>query len=531
MKRTVFYARVSTDSHVQLHSLSQQRDFFMNYIQKNPNYIYYGEYVDEGITGTSMKKRTAFNRMINDALQHKFDLILVKDISRFSRNTLDSIEQTRRLKREGIDVIFINDHIDTSQADSEINLTLMATMAQEESRKISNRVNWGMRNEMKNGVMFIESIYGYDVVDRKLVVNESQAEVVRMIYQLYLDGYGYYRIVMKLKELGIKSPKGKEKWNYDTIRKILSNEKYKGTLVSGKTHVQDFISKKQVYTDENTRLIFENHHEPIIDKEVFEQVQSLMAKKRQQHTHSHKKIDYLLSRKVICDECQGSYMYDSSQQRLYCSNVKYHTCSNNHSILENEMKEMLRTVFQELFIDEDKIQEKVINVIKSSLSYQNAHQQQTQNEKKLHRLQKYQDEFLNRLLTGEISSEEYKQLESVNMKEIKRLEDEINRLKENNKLDKYNTSLTYIKKELSHMFKNSDELLKKMIQQFIVKIVIRNRNDFDIYFNLSSNFVKEFHKSDYTLFLELNYDFSELELKYTQKKYKNLKNTTIRIYH
>ena len=150
---------------------------------------------------------------------------------------------------------------------------------------------------------------------------------------------------------------------------------------------------------------------------------------------------------------------------------------------------------------------------------------------KLHRLQKYQDEFLNRLLTGEISSEEYKQLESVNMKEIKRLEDEINRLKENNKLDKYKTSLTYIKKELSHMFKNSDELLKKMIQQFIVKIVIRNRNDFDIYFNLSSNFVKEFHKSDYTLFLELNYDFSELELKYTQKKYKNLKNTKIRIYH
>ncbi len=183
--------------------------------------------------------------MINDALLHKFDLILVKDISRFSRNTLDTIEQTRRLKREGVDVIFINDHIDTSQADSEINLTLIATMAQEESRKISNRVNWSMRNEMKNGVMFIESIYGYDVVDRKLVVNESQAEVVKMIYQLYLDGYGYYRIVMKLKELGIKSPKGKEKWNYDTIRKILLNEKYKGTLVSGKTHVQDFISKNK----------------------------------------------------------------------------------------------------------------------------------------------------------------------------------------------------------------------------------------------------------------------------------------------
>ena len=189
MKRTVFYARVSTDSHVQLHSLSQQREYFMNFIKKNPDYIYYGEYVDEGITGTSMKKRTSFNRMINDALLHKFDLILVKDISRFSRNTLDTIEQTRRLKREGIDVIFINDHIDTSQADSEINLTLIATMAQEESRKISNRVNWSMRNEMKNGVMFIESIYGYDVVDRKLVVNESQAEVVKMIYQLYLDGY------------------------------------------------------------------------------------------------------------------------------------------------------------------------------------------------------------------------------------------------------------------------------------------------------------------------------------------------------
>ena len=145
MKKVVFYARVSTDSNVQLHSLEEQRKFFLKFINENKEYDFAGEYVDEGISGTSMNKRDAFNRMIFDGMRNKFDLILVKDISRFSRNTLDTIEQTRMLKAHGIDVIFINDHIDTSKSDGELNLTLLATMAQEESRKTSNRVNWTMQ--------------------------------------------------------------------------------------------------------------------------------------------------------------------------------------------------------------------------------------------------------------------------------------------------------------------------------------------------------------------------------------------------
>lgn len=531
MKRTVFYARVSTDSDVQLHSLSQQREFFMNYIQNNPQYIFCGEYIDEGLSGTSMKNRTSFNKMIHDALNHQFDLILVKDISRFSRNILDTIEQTRKLKKSGIDVIFINDHIDTSHSDSEINLTLMATMAQEESRKISSRVNWSMTNEMKNGVMFIESIYGYDVVDRQLIINEHQAKVIKLIYQLYLEGYGYYRIVMKLKELGIESPRGKKIWNYDTIRKILTNEKYMGTLVSGKTHIQDFISKKQVYTSKDTRYVFENHHEAIIDKEVFDNVQSLMKKKRKQYTKNNsKETDYLLSGKILCNECHGAYVYDSSKERLHCINIKYHTCQNTHSILENDMKEMLKTVFNDIFIDKNSIEEKVMKAIKSSVSYQKAQQNQTQCIKKLNRLKKYQEEYLNRLLIGEISSEEYKQLENVNLSEIKRLENDISLIKQNNGIDQYEKILQSVQNEFSYILDNSEDLLKKMINQFINKILIRNRNDFDIYLMSHSNMSKKFNIKDYKLFLELNYDFSYLESKYLQNKYKNLKNTRIQIF-
>lgn len=531
MKRTVFYARVSTDSDVQLHSLSQQRDFFMDYIKNNSQYVYCGEYIDEGLSGTSMKKRTSFNKMINDALNHQFDLILVKDISRFSRNTLDTINQTRKLKKAGIDVIFINDHIDTSHSDSEINLTLMATIAQEESRKNSHRVNWGMQNDMKNGVMFIESIYGYDVIERQLIINENQAKVVKLIYQLYLEGYGYYRIVMKLKELGIESPKGKKIWNYDTIKKILTNEKYIGTLVSGKTHIENFISKKQVYTSKDTRYEFKNHHDAIISIDTFHEVQILMEKKNKKYTKTNsKKSNHLLKSKVICSECQGTYIYDSSHERLHCKNVKFHICQNTNTILEKDMKEILRTVFNDIFLNKKSIEEKVMKVIKTSVSYQKAHQNQTQCIKKINRLKKYQEEYLNRLLLGEISSDEYKKLERVNLLEIKRIENELALIKKNNCMDQFEEMLPVVQKELSNMLENSDDLLKKIIIQFINKIIIRNRNDFDIYMNSISKMYQDFDPNRYTFFLELNYDFSYLESKYTQTKYKNLKNTRICIY-
>ncbi len=533
MKRTVFYARVSTDSDIQLHSLKIQREFFKNYIKQNPNYMFCGEYIDEGISGTSLKKRKSFNKMINDAMQHKFDLILVKDISRFSRNTLDTIEQTRKLKREGIDVIFINDHIDTTNSDSEVNLTLLATMAQEESRKISNRVNWGMKKEMEKGTMFIESIYGYDVVNRELIINNKEAEVIKLIYKLYLEGYGYYRIVMKLKSLGIKSPKGKDLWCYDTIRKILSNEKYIGTLVSGKTHVQDYITQKKIKVDKENQFVFENHHEAIIEKATFDRVQMILKEKKEQYEirntiNSEKK---LFGSKIYCETCGGRYVYQRDSQRMNCKNTIYHSCSNRNSILENQVKEMIKTIFNVVFINKNIVKRKVINAIKHSTSYQNAHHELTNNKKKINKLKKKQEKYLDLLLQDKIDADEYKRLEQENLYEIQKIEVNNQRLNESDQFLKYKASIQSLEKDIYKLVDEQDQLIDLLIRKYVARIIIRNRNDFDVYFNFSSFNNQEFCKEEYSLLLELKYDFSRLESKYTHNKYKNLKETRIRIYN
>lgn len=531
MKRTVFYARVSTNHQVQSHSLKQQREFFMNYIQSHPQYIYSGEYIDEGISGTSLKKRESFNRMIEDAINHQFDLILVKDISRFSRNTLDTIEQTRKLKMNGIDVIFINDHIDTSQSNSEVNLTLLATMAQEESRKISHRVNWGMRRDMEKGVMFIESIYGYNIENRTLVINKEQAKVIRLIYHLYLNGNGYYRIVKKLMDFGIKSPKGKDVWNVDTVRNILINEKYVGTLVSGKTHVQDFISKKQIKVDKKDWFIFFNHHEPIIEIETFNQVQKLIEIKQKKYKHDHpKKDEKRMNNKIICDMCQGYYQFDSSKSRMYCYNIQYHLCCNHHSIRVSEMKEMLRVVFDDILIDKIKIQEKVIKILNVIVSSQKSSQCSIEYTKKISKLHKNLDQHLNELLSGKITENEYKQMETQNIKEIQKLKIKIFQSTQIDQTTDLEGKIQDIKEELLDTLNDSEWLLIFLIDRFVDRIAFRNRNDFDIYFHFNEIPLKIFDKTLFHFLLDINYDFSYLESPYTRKKYKILKNTKIRIF-
>ena len=299
------YCRVSTDKDDQINSLNSQRQFFTDYINKHDNWQLVNIYYDEGVSGTSTKKRTGFNAMIADANAHKSDIILTKEISRFARNTLDSLKYTRELKNIGVGVIFINDNINTLDADAELRLTIMSSIAQEESRKTSERVKWGQKRRMEQGVVFGRDMLGYFVKEGKLIINPEETEVVKLIYHKFLnEGKGTHIIARELFEAGIR-PKRVKQWSNTVILRVLRNEKYVGDLLQKKTFTPDYLSHSKKYNRGNEDMVYiKDHHEPIIDRETWDAVQKELARRspsdEQKSKHSNR---YWCSGKLVCGEC------------------------------------------------------------------------------------------------------------------------------------------------------------------------------------------------------------------------------------
>lgn len=311
MIQVASYCRVSTDKDDQANSFEAQQRYFKEYIDRQPDWELYAVYADEGITGTSTKKRAAFNRMINDAHMGKFKLIITKEVSRFSRNILDTIAYTRELKQLGVGVLFMNDGISTLEPDAELRLSIMGSIAQEESRKTSSRVKWGQTRQMERGVVFGRSLLGYDVKDGCMTVNPEGAAIVRLIFQKYgIEKKGTSIIARELREAGYKTCRGNSKWSNSYILKILKNEKYVGDLVQKKTITPDYLTHAKKYNKgEEELVVIENHHEPIIDRELWNLVQ-LELKKRNRHGtqgagHSNR---YVFSGKIKCGECGASFV-------------------------------------------------------------------------------------------------------------------------------------------------------------------------------------------------------------------------------
>ena len=305
------YCRVSTDREDQANSFESQRRYFKEHIDRQPDWELYQIYADEGITGTSTKKRAAFNRMIADAHMGKFQLILTKEVSRFSRNILDTISYTRELKALGVGVMFMNDGINSLEPDAELRLSIMGSMAQEESRKTSSRVKWGQTRRMEQGVVFGRSLLGYDVRDGKMTVNREGAEIVRQIFYKYgVEKKGTSVIARELREAGYKTLRGNAKWSNTYIIKVLKNEKYVGDLVQKKTITPDYLSHAKKYNHgEEELVVIRNHHEPIIDRELWDIVQSELKKRDRKGNygggHSNR---YVFSGKIKCGECGASFV-------------------------------------------------------------------------------------------------------------------------------------------------------------------------------------------------------------------------------
>lgn len=315
MIKVASYCRVSTDKDDQANSFESQQRYFKEYIDRQPEWELYEIYADEGITGTSTKKRTRFNQMINDAHRGKFNIIITKEVSRFSRNILDTISYTRELKALGVYVIFMNDGITTSDPDAELRLSIMGSLAQEESRKTSARVKWGQARRMEQGVVFGRSMLGYDVKDGKMTINPEGAEIVRLIFHKYgNEKKGTSVIARELREAGYKSYTGNMKWNNTHIIKILKNEKYVGDLVQKKTITPDYLTHAKKYNHgEEAFICIKNHHEPIIDRDLWNLVQEELAKRNLHGNygtgHSNR---YVFSGKIKCGKCGCSFV---SRQR------------------------------------------------------------------------------------------------------------------------------------------------------------------------------------------------------------------------
>ncbi|HEY9060599.1 MAG TPA: recombinase family protein [Pseudobacteroides sp.] len=365
-KRMAAYCRVSTDQLEQLSSYEAQVAYYTAFITNHPDYEMSGVYADEGISGTSTKKRDQFNKMIEDCKAGKIDMIITKSISRFAWNTLDTLTYVRQLKDLGIGVIFEKENISTLDSKGEVLLSILSSLAQDKSRAISQNATWGIRRRFEQGKVTVDHIkfLGYDKDEEgNLIINEKQAKIVRRIFKDYLNGKGPNRIARELEEDGIPNWNGKAKWYEGTIRNMLCNEKYKGEALLQKTYTTDFLSKKRVQNKgEIPQYYVEESHPPIIDKEMWEAVQLETERRR---TFAQKygiaKLDYATSDnpfagRIICGCCGSTYgrkVWNSTDERLrriiWRCNNKYAIKGKVNCVNKHIDDEVLYNVFIKAF--------------------------------------------------------------------------------------------------------------------------------------------------------------------------------------
>ncbi|MCX7749146.1 MAG: recombinase family protein [Clostridia bacterium] len=365
LKRVAAYARVSTDNDEQLSSYEAQVDYYTRHIQSNPAWTFIEIYTDEGISATSTKKRDGFNRMIADALEGKIDLIITKSVSRFARNTVDTLTTVRQLKEKGVEVYFEKENIYTLDSKGELLITIMSSLAQEESRSISENVTWGHRKRFADGKLMLPygQFLGYKKGDDGLPeIVEKEAETVRLIYKMFLEGKTHSGIARYLTKERIPTPSGKDVWQSSTITSILQNEKYKGDAMLQKTFTVDFLTKrKKVNEGEIPQYYVENSHPAIISPEVFDLAQHELRKRK--NAKGYKTGSGCFSGKIVCGKCGSFYgskvWHSTSKYRrvIWQCNHKFKNeekCKTPH-LYENNIKVAFLEAFNSLLENKDEI--------------------------------------------------------------------------------------------------------------------------------------------------------------------------------
>lgn len=503
-KRVAAYCRVSTDKEDQANSFESQQRYFRQYIEHHPDWELYEIFADEGISGTNTKKRKEFNRMIACAKNGDFDLIITKEISRFARNTLDSIFYTRDLKKRGVGVVFLNDNINTLDGDAELRLAIMSSIAQEESRRTSERVKWGQKRRMEQGVVFGRSMLGYDVKDGKMYINEEGAKIVRLIFEKFVDGgKGTHVIARELREEGINPMRVKE-WSNTVILRVLRNEKYCGDLVQKKTFTPDYLShEKKVNLGQEEFVIIKDHHEPIISRELFDKANRILdAKSFSQEGRAKHSSRYIFSGKIKCGRCGASYVArcktrkDKSKYKAWrCyKGVKYgspHTDGAGNSIgcfgasiRNEEALHIMYLVCRQLPIDRRRISNNLIKTINKVISMDMTGVDTDTPEGQIEAAQKKRTDLIELYISGEIDRNEFAALREKYGAEIENLKSmEGNIKKQPTGPAKQKEPVKDIKKAVEELI-DGIEYEDEFYTQLLDKMVVNDRENIDIYLNL-----------------------------------------------
>jgi len=365
--RVTYYARVSSESDEQLNSLGNQIKYYEDLIRKNEKWTFVPGYIDEGLSGISTKKRENFNRMIDDAAEHMFDLVITKEISRFARNTLDSIRFTRELLHDGVGVFFQNDNINTLDEDAELRLSIMSSLAQDELRKLSSRVKFGHQQAIKQNVVLGNSrIFGYRKDNKRLVIDEGEAAMVRELFELYAtDNYSMKQIETIFWNKGYRNLNG-NRIAHSTMANMIANPKYKGYYVGNKVKIVDMFTKKQKFLPPEEWVMFKDETGEIVPAIVSEELwdkANAILKRRSEDVKNRQGIcnhANLLTGKLWCTECGQPYYRRESQDKQGNKNSKW-ICSGkikngadscgSFAIYESEIRPLLYEVFRDTKAD------------------------------------------------------------------------------------------------------------------------------------------------------------------------------------
>ena len=444
--RVTYYARVSSESEEQLNSLGNQITYYDDLIKKNPNWTFVEGYIDEGLSAATTKRRENFNRMIEDAAENKFDLVITKEISRFARNTLDSIQYTRQLLGYGVGVFFQNDNINTLDEDSELRLSIMSSIAQDELRKLSSRVKFGHQQAIKDKVVLGNSrIFGYKKNEGKLVIDEDEAPMVRELFELYATGlYSMKQIETMFWEKGYRNHNGK-KIAHTTMSGLISNPKYKGYYVGNKVKVIDLFTKKQKFLPPEEWVMFKDETgeivPAIVDEELWERANAVLRKRSEDVKNRQGICNHanLLTGKLYCTCCGTAYYRRDSKDRDGNKNSKW-VCSgkikngadscDSFAIYEEEIKPLLFEVFNETKVDAEALIEEYIQMYKLVDDDNTIGRQIEELKLKIELLQKQKSKLLLHNASGVLTDKEFLDMSKACVADIEEAEREIAELEQ-----------------------------------------------------------------------------------------------------
>ena len=514
--RVVYYARVSTDKYDQIHSLEAQKTYFENLLARNPNWTFVKGYVDEGLTGTKIDKRDSFIEMMRDAKRGKFDMICTKEVSRFARNTLDSLSCTRELLTYGVAVHFENDNLNTIDEDSDFRLTTMASLAQEESRKTSERLKFGFRQSVEKGtVLGNDSIWGYRKEKGKLVIVEEEAEMVRTIFDLYANGnLGVRAIAKMLSDSGLRNTTGNP-FSFSTIKGILVNPKYKGFYCGNKTHKVHFLSNEIAYVPKDEWVVYEDHEKvpPIVSAELWDKANRKLKERSEKMSSSDKtsyQNKYLYSGKIVCGE-HGTCYHHTIYKYKNLGNKELWACKEygngnkcrNPLVYTTEMDAVMREVYNQIICEKTSIINELIELYKESGSTKAIAKSKHKIQADINDILAKKDKLLDLATDGRLSNEEFQQRNNSFNAQVSELRARLSELEEEEQksLD-LKESIEGLRSSIANELDFTEDLGKNVVDSFVDKIVVyksevENQIDLKIFLKLlptaPQNFTEDSH--------------------------------------